>query len=283
MTEHLVANYWYKSDANSDVTKTLKETGSSSNAGTTRCITTYYNSANLQKNSDLDKLIEIQLKTLTNNNFSEDEIQKEKNMVIEEAKENGSFIRDDRTAYKHTLKNLFQLDDANGAVAENSIEKIENINKEDLDKFYKDFYRPDNMTTIIIGNVNNNSIKLIGKHLNKMVNPKSKVIRDNVSKINEENYITQFKRSDVITKDKYNLNRSFTNLSFIGPMPDNLTDTENLLIINELIKNRLKEKNIKIDVEIPSVSGDRQTPQLISITGEDFEDKIENNIKYVIQ
>ena len=279
LTEHLLASYWHKASPNSDVTKILKETGSSSNAGTSNCSTIYYNSANIQNNADLDKLMEIQLKTLTNNNFSEDEIQKEKNIIIEEAKENRYFTKDDRVAYKHTLKNLFQLDNANGAVAENSIEKIKNINKEDLDKFYKEFYRPDNMTTVIIGNVDDSSIKTISKHLNTIINPKSKLNRENISNINEEKNITQFKRSDIESQDKNNLNRSFADLSFIGPKLDNVVDTENLLILNEIIKNRLKEKNIKIDVEIPTVSMDKKIPQIISIKVDDFEEKIGNNIK----
>lgn len=279
LTEHLLANYWHSASPSSDITKTLKETSSSPNAGTSNCSTIYYNSANIQNNADLDKLMEIQLKTLTNNNFSEDEIQKEKNIIIEEAKENRYFTKDDRVAYKHTLKNLFQLDATNGAAAENSIQKIENMNKEDLDKFYKEFYRPDNMTTIIIGNVDDNSIKNISKHFNTMINPKSKLNRENILNINEEKNITQFKRSDIESQDKNNLNRSFADLSFIGPKLDNVMDTENLLILNEIIKNRLKEKNIKIDVEIPSVSMDKKIPQIISIRGDDFEEKIENNIK----
>lgn len=279
LTEHLLANYWHSASPSSDITKTLKETGSSPNAGTSNCSTIYYNSANIQNNTDLEKLMEIQLRTLINNNFSENEIQKEKNIIIEEAKENRYFTKDDRAAYKQTLKNLFQLDNANGAVAENSIQKVENINKEDLDKFYKEFYRPDNMTTVIIGNVDDSSIKTISKHLNTMINPKSKLNRENISNINEEKNITQFKRSDIESQDKNNLNRSFANLSFIGPKLDNVEDTENLLIINEIIKNRLNEKKIKFDVEIPSVSMDKQTPQIISINGDDFEEKIENNIE----
>lgn len=279
LTEHLIANYWHSASPGSDIAKTLKETGSSSNAGTSNCSTIYYNSANIQNNADLDKLMKIQLKTLTNNYFSEDEIQKEKNIIVEEAKENRYFAKDDIAAYKQALKNLFQLDNANGAVAENSIQKIENINKEDLDKFYKEFYRPDNMTTVIIGNVDDSSIKTISKHLNTMINPKSKLNRENISNINEEKNITQFKRSDIESQDKNNLNRSFADLSFIGPKLDNIIDTENLLILNEIIKNRLKEKNIKIDVEIPSVSRDKKIPQIISIKGDDFEEKIENDIK----
>lgn len=279
LTEHLLANYWHNATTTSEITKTLKEAGASSNAGTENSFTEYYISANVQDNMDLENLIKIQLGTLTNNNFSENEIQKEKSIIIEEAKGNRFFSKDDRAAYRQTLKNLFQLDNTNGTVAENSIQKIENINKEDLDKFYNEFYRPDNMTTVIIGKIDDDSIKTISKHFNKMINPKSKLQRENISNIKEDTNIKQLQRSDIESKDKYNLNWSFVDLSFIGPKVNNAIDTENLIILNEIIENRLKQQNIKVDAEIPTISTDKNIPQIISINGNDFEEKTENNIK----
>lgn len=279
LTEHLLAGYWHNEEETSDITKTLKTVGAFNNAGTSDTSTSFYMSANIQDNTDLEKLMEIQSKTLTNNNFSENKVQKEKGIIIQEAKEKRYFTEDYRIAYKQTLKNLFQLSEENGATAENSIRKIENINKEDLDKFYNEFYRPDNMTTVIIGNVDENSIKTISKYLNKMIKPTFKLHRENISNIKEDKYIKEFKRSDVESRDKNNLNWSFVDLSFIGPQIDNLIDTENLVVINEIIKNRLKEKDINVNIEIPFISADKNIPQIISINGSDHEEKINDNIK----
>lgn len=281
LTEHIVANHWYKAESNSDITKILKETGTSSNAATSNCSTTYHMSANIQENTDLEKLIKIQLGTLSNNNFNQNEIQKEKNTIIEEAKENEYFTKSDRIAYNQTLKNLFNLESNNGLASDETVQKIESITQEDLDKFYNNYYRPDNMTTIVVGNVDSNSIKIISKYLNKMPNRKSKLQRENISNIQENKYISQLKRSDIKSPDKSNEFWGFINLSFVGPKLNNIEDTENMLVLSKIIKNRLKEKNINLDVEIPSISKDTNIPQIISVNGQILEEKLEGTISEI--
>lgn len=281
LTEHIVANYWYKANENSDITKILKETGTSSNAATSNCSTTYHLSANVQDNTDLEKLIKIQLGTLSNNNFNQNEIQKEKDTIIEEAKENEYFTKPDRIAYNQTLKNLFNLQPNNGLAIDGTSQKIESITQDDLNKFYNDYYRPDNMTTIVVGNVDSNSIKTISKYLSKMPNQKSKLERQNISTMQENKYISQFKRSDIESQDKSNEFWGFVNLSFIGPKLNNIEDTENMMVLSKIIKNRLKEKNINLDVEIPSISKDANIPQIISINGQILEEKTEDNVSEI--
>lgn len=281
LTEHILANHWYNADSNSDITKTLKETGTSSNAATSNCSTAYHMSANVQDNTDLEKLIKIQLKTLSNDNFSQNEIQKEKDTIIEEAKENEYFIKSDRIAYNQTLKNLFNLESSNGLASDGTSKKIESITQDDLNKFYNDYYRPDNMTTIIVGNVDTNSIKTISKYLSKMPYQKTKLQRQNISNIQENRYISQFKRSDIESPDKNNEFWGFINLSFVGPKLNNIEDTENMMVLSKIIKNRLKEKNINLDVEIPSISKDANIPQVISINGQILEEKSEDNISEI--
>lgn len=281
LTEHLLANYWHNTSPELGIKKTLDETGTHSNAATGNCSTDYYMSTNIQDNSDLENLIKIQLGTLTNSKFSEEEIQKEKNIIIEEAKENGYFIDEERSEYNQTIKNLFNLDNSNGAIAEMTLQKIEGIKKEDLEKFYNKFYRPDNMTTVIVGNVDNNSIKIISKYLNKMTNQKDKFERSNISNIKDAKYIQQLQRNDIESKDKSNRFRYFTELSFIGPKIDNPKDTENLIILNKVLENRLKKEKIEIDVGIPSISNAKNIPQIISIRENSFEENTENNIKTI--
>lgn len=279
LSEHLLANYWHNANQTSDITKTLKETGANINASTGNSSTTYYMRANVKDNNELENLIKIQLGILTNNNFSEDSMLKEKNIIIEEGKINGYFTKQDRIAYNQTIKNLFNLNSENGAIAEHNIPKIDGIKTENLEKFYNNFYRPDNMTTVIVGNVNDESIKIISNFLNKLSNPKSKIERENISTIKESQYIKQFKRSDIYSQDKNNANLSFINLSFVGPKLNNLKDTENLIVLNKIIKNRLKQQGTTADVELPSISYDKNIPQIISINGDALEEKTENNVK----
>lgn len=281
LTEHLVANHWYKASPTSGISKTLKEVGASSNAATSNCSTAYYMSANVQDNTDLEKLIKIQLETLSNNNFNQNELQNEKNIIIEEAKENEYFIKPDRIAYNQTLKNLFNLESNNGLISKGTLKKIESITQDDLDKFYNNYYRPDNMTTIIVGNVDNNSIKTISKHLNKMPNKKSKFQRENISDIQENKYISQFKRIDIESRDKSNEFWDFINLSFIGPKLNNIEDTEKMMVLNKIIKNRLNQKGINTDAELPSASGDINIPQVISVNGQTLEESTEKNIEII--
>jgi len=281
LSEHLLTNYWNKSNPTSDITKTLKEAGAYPNAATGTCYTKYYMSANIQNNTDLENLIKIQLGILTNNNFSDEEIQKEKNIIIEEAKENGYFTDEVRTAYNQTKRNLFSLDNSNGIVAENTMRKIEDIKKEDLEKFYNNFYRPDNMTTVIVGNVDNDSIKILSKHLNKMGNPKTKMERNNILNIKEDTPIKQFQRSDIESQDKNNRYWHFAELSFIGPKVQNPKDTENLIVLNKILENRLKNEKIEVNAGLPSVSIDKNISQIIDVTGKAREGDVENNIKTI--
>lgn len=283
LTEHLLANYWYNASSNSVIAKILKETGASTNAATKDYSTSYYTSANVQDNNDLENLIKMQVETLTNNTFNENDIEKEKNIIIEEAKENGYFIKPDILTYDESVKNLFNLSDTNGFVAERNIQKITNIRREDLEKFYNNFYHPDNMSTIIIGNVDDNSIKIISKYLNKMSKPNSTINRSNTLNIKDFNFIKQPKRSDIESRDKSNNYWSFTNLSFIGPTISDIADTENLMVLSKVIKNRLKQQNINFDVEIPSTSNDKNIPQIISINGKALDEKTENNIKSIYE
>lgn len=281
LTEHLVANYWNNATQTSDIAKTLNQIGADSNAATDNCNTSYHMAANVQDDADLDNLIKIQLGTLTNKGFSEDEIEKEKNIVIEELTENKYLTKDEIKIRNQTSKNLFNLDDSNGIVSETTPEKINNIKKEDLENFYNNYYRPDNMTTFIVGNVDDNSIKIVSKYLNKMTNPKNQIKRKNLSNINENTQINQAKRTDLESKDKTNEFRNFMELSFIGPKVNNQKDTENLLVLNKILENRLKQQNIDIDTGIPSMSIARNIPQFISITGGSFEEDTEQNLKII--
>lgn len=281
LTEHLLANYWHNASQTSDITKILKETGAYSNASTGNYTSSYYMSANIQDDSDLENLIMLQLAILKNNNFNEAKIQKEKDIIIEENKEKGYLIDDERSAENQTIKNLFCLNDSNKTTAETTIQKIENIKKEDLENFYNNFYRPDNMTTIIIGNVDDQSIKIISKYLNKMNNPKSNIERKNLVEINKENYINQFTRIDIESKDKSNKYNYFINLSFIGPTISNPKDTESSMILNKIIKNRLREQNINVDIDIPSIFNDKKIPQIISIKHNTTKDNLSNNIEII--
>lgn len=279
LTEHLLANYWHNASQTSEITKTLKTAGAVANANTNDCLTTYHMSANVQDNSDLESLIKIQLGILTNNNYNDEKIQKDKNIIIEEAKENGHFTKQTNVAYDESIRNLFNLDAKNNLTAEHSIQQIDNIRKEDLEKFYNDFYRPDNMTTIIVGNVDNNSIKTISKYLNKMSNSSTTMQRENVSIINEDKYIKQFKRNDIESQDKSNPYWGLAYLSFIAPKLSNIEDSENIAILNKIIKNRLSQQNLNVDVETLSVSIDKNIPQIITIKSTDYNDKIEKNIE----
>ena len=135
-----------------------------------------------------------------------------------------------------------ELESHNGLASDGTSQKIESITQEDLDKFYNNYYRPDNMTTIVVGNVDSNSIKTISKYLNKMPNQKSKLQRENISNIQENKYISQFKRSDIESKDKSNEFWGFINLSFVGPKLINIQDTENIMVLNKIIKKSIKTK-----------------------------------------
>jgi len=163
--EHNLFNGSSKLGPNEFVEKTTKM-GGQYNAGTNTASTDYYITSPMHKDGDFERFMEMHADMLTNPTFSDKMIEKEKGPVISEIQ----MYEDDPNdkAFNLVIKNLFNINtDCQGLIAGNS-KTIANLTRNDVVDYYNQWYRPDNMTTVIVGDVNPDAaIKTTSKLFNQ--------------------------------------------------------------------------------------------------------------------
>ncbi|AEQ60415.1 putative Zinc-dependent peptidase [Acanthamoeba polyphaga mimivirus] len=124
----------------------LDSTGATYNAITTTQNTCYFLSGN---SNYIDKLLDVMLDIFLHPNFVSDDIERERKVIMEEMK-----IRADQPQSSMTYQ-IHEVYFKNTSLSQKvigSIESINNIDKNDLEKFYSTFYRPNNTIFIMAGN-----------------------------------------------------------------------------------------------------------------------------------
>ncbi|MDR2676827.1 MAG: insulinase family protein [Endomicrobium sp.] len=162
---HFLEHLMFKGSNNylgNSMSRNVENMGGCINAVTTKGYTMYYISA--QKNK-IEKCIEMLADTIQNPLFSQDEIDKEKKVVIEEIKryldnpESMLYEKFYNTIYtKSTLKN--------SVIGKSQI--IANISRKELYNYYKTYYVPGNIIVVAVGNFNEIKVKkLVGETFGK--------------------------------------------------------------------------------------------------------------------
>lgn len=239
LLEHLVDNNC--TDAKDEEVKDIiNKTGADYNASTGDYATRYHVGFIVYDNNDLENLLKVQSKTLLNKNFTDEEIQTEKKIIIQELDSRDLLNSNDVIAENISIKNLFNLKDNDDALILPSESSIKNITKEDLINYYNKFYQPNNMVTTIVGSVDENTIKLVAKYLGDKSFANTQV-DINYPEISTANLINKTVRKDLISKDKDTKNAS-VHLSLIGPNNDNEYDNLKLNVVKRIFINRAINK-----------------------------------------
>ena len=186
----------------------VSEMGGNTNASTNFAQTDYYIESQLLKEDDLAKTIKLHSDMLQNPLFDYDQMIKEKGPVTSEI----AMVEDDpmNMSINECIKNLYQIKTTSKDLVAGTIENINNISKKDLKLYFEQNYSPNNMTTVITGDVNpDETIKLVALNFDKKnpVNQKPQ---------NHENLIPINKliRTDLYTK---NSKQAIVTLGFVGP------------------------------------------------------------------
>lgn len=143
--------------------------GTDVNASTSLDYTGYY----FLGNKSFDKCLEYMLNWLKNINITEESVQKEQGIILEEA----SMYKDspDRVLYNKIRENIYKEDPSKYKVI-GTEEDIESITKQDLELCFNTFYRPDNMNLIMAGNINpEKTIKQIKEALKDIKKDNNKI------------------------------------------------------------------------------------------------------------
>lgn len=151
--EHMAFN-GTKNFKSNDVIKFMEEAGLVFGKDTNAATSTDYTNYQLTVPYDNDRLINTAFLILkdwaVNITFDEEEIEKEKGVIVEEWRlRNDARYRMGLESRKHTLSgSLYPDRDPIGLM-----EVVKNANKELLEGYYKKWYRPDNMAIVVVGNI----------------------------------------------------------------------------------------------------------------------------------
>lgn len=140
---------------------------------------------------DVDKGFEIFSDILINPVFAEDEIKRKKEMIIgslRQSEEDPSFVAN------RTFRKALYGDHPYGRQITGTEDTIKKITREDLVKFHRNYYRPNNSVLSVVGNITDTELKtIIEKYLSKW---EPKEIR-----LKEVRTVTE-KKKEVILIDK---------------------------------------------------------------------------------
>ena len=209
----------------------LESKGAITNAATSKDYTHYYI---ITPSKDFETALELHADMLLNPLLPRNELEMERKVVLEEmARGNDS---PDSVLYKKMNALLYSEHPYKRDVI-GLAEVIETIPREKMLEFYNSHYNPNNMITVIVGDVNtNNIIKLIEENFKTTNQPKAK----------KEKYKTE--------KIKTNIKPSLTNMDtqtgylligFRGVKPNNKKDSAALDVLATILGNGKSSKLYK--------------------------------------
>lgn len=194
----------------SDISDEIEFIGASLNTSTNTDYTTVSLSV-LKK--DVEKGFEIFSDILLNPSFSEQEINRKKDLIkgsLRQSEEDPSFVAD-----RAFIKEVFGRHPY-GRLVTGSIESINNIKREDILNFYNDHYLPDNSILTIVGYITSEELNaLIEKHLGQW---KTKNRKQKTEDRGEKKHIQ--KNVVVIDRDITQANIAFGHIGISRDNPD---------------------------------------------------------------
>ena len=282
MLEHLLATIQYKKNA-----RELQEISDNiileSNAATGSCYTNYYEKALVTDDKELDKLLKYHFAIVNSADFSDKNFEHEKVTISNEM----NFRNDNKTgedvATDAGLNSLLNLPAQNELSHTVTQKNIDNINKNDLYDFYNKYYRPDNMVTAIVGNVDENTIKTFSKYFNQVKNPLLKSKDTYLNKL-VENPIQKAVRKDIITPDK-NQKSYLIELDFFVNDKMNTYEKECLSLATGLVRDSVRNEIDETTATISPIINSDFDKNVISINSEiehSYSEKILQNIYNII-
>lgn len=198
---------------------TVNKLGANTNASTGFSATDFYIESNLLKKRDLETEIKIHAEMLETPKFAENMLTKEKGPVTSEI----NMILDDpeNIATNTTLKTLYNIKSSSKDIIGGTVDNINHLTREDVVDYYKRNYYPENMTTVITGEVTpEESMRLISKYFHsRSPKPQSRYYEKLTP-------IQQTARRDV-NSDK--TNAAIVSIGFNGPKN---TDTKDKILMD---------------------------------------------------
>lgn len=242
-------------------------TGGQYNASTDTSNTNYWVRSPLHKDTDLSLYLKMHADMLMYPTFADNMLEKEKGPVISEIQ----MYQDDPydKVFNTVIKNLYGIKaDYQGLIAGSS-KIIQNLNRNDVLEYYNQNYRPDKMTTVIVGDVEpEKTMDILSPLFNK-----KQVTQEQLNKPQFDeplNLIQKTVREDITSP---NINTEIVALGFSGPKNNDLkgTMTSGALLTaltgyaNSRLIKALKPLNATPVAEMQTMSSNLNNPQMLQI------------------
>jgi len=143
-----------------DISKTFDANGISFNAYTSKDITAYHYTF-LSTKENLDLICDITHEMIFNSLIREKDIKPERNVIIQEYNDGIDDIDDFINCNLEQC--LFEGHPLSSTII-GTLDTLNKINREDIFKYYKKYYTPDNLVIGISGNINNDYLNILQKY-----------------------------------------------------------------------------------------------------------------------
>lgn len=260
----------------------VNEIGGRYNASTGFATTNYYIQSVIQKPEDFDNMLNIHSDMLLNPTFSQEMIEKERGPVESEIQ----MLEDDPSAEINSiiLKNLFQINSSSMDLIGGSVKNIQNITRDDVVDYYNLYYTPDNMTTVLVGDVNpDEAVAKIAKVFNSY--------KQSNQALKHTEELKPIDHPVRVDRTSHMIDSSLVNMAFAGPKNNDIKGTyATHLLIEALVGNDdarlsklLTPLNTEASVNMEVVSSDYNAPTSMMISANFDPDKTEEGLKAIYQ
>ncbi len=256
-----------------ELVKKINKMGGKYNASTGTYQTDYYIISPIQKQEYIDNALQMHANMLHFPKFSQKALDKEKGIVTSEIHmyEDSPYDK----SYNTLLKNLFNIKTPYQGLVAGADKNIRNLTQQDVRDYYNKWYTPDNMTTVIVGDVD--SEKTI-QQVSRYMNQKKSLPTDMDDFINKtQKHYQELKPIDKTVRNDMadsNVDSVILSMGFSGPKSKNYKESLAVSALccaltgfeNARLNKALKEFNTDPTVDRSVISPKLDDPQVISLS-----------------
>lgn len=259
----------------------VKKMGGIYNAATGFSSTNYFISSPVHSKEDFDKMLEIHANMLEAPTFTPETLEKEKGIVCSEIQ----MLEDQpyQKAQNLLIRNLFQINTKSSDLIGGSVSNIQNLNRNKVNEYYQKYYTPDNMVTVVVGDINPEET---AQKLNKMfISRKSPSTEKRVEPLKP---IEKSVRQDINCQC---INSASVNIGFVGPKNNDLKGEVaiNALLLalagndNTELSKSLSKFNTYVDFSTEMVSNNPEDRSAILLSASFNDSDSEKGLKAVYE
>ncbi len=256
-----------------ELVKRVNRMGGKYNASTGTYQTDYYIISPIQKQEYIDNALQMHANMLHFPKFTQKTLDKEKGIVISEIHmyEDSPYDK----SYNILLKNLFNIKAPYQGLVAGADRNIRGLTQQDVRNFYNKWYTPDNMTTVIVGDVDSEkTIQQVSKYMNQKKSVPTNMddfINKTQKHYQELKPISKTTRTDLADS---NVDSVILNMGFSGPKNKDYKETLAVSGLccaltgfeNAKLNKALKEFNTDPIVDRNVISPNLNDPQAISLS-----------------